>query len=456
MSGRFRNCNRAYQTDHPGSDHSVRADRDLPSYQGRVLRFGPLPRQRLSTLVPQILFRQVRWLDPYDGTDRVMDLGWDTERAERTVSSAPDRIIEGHGRLVVGPGLTDLYARSGEPGYEERETLDSLAAAARAGGYSRVTLLPSTTPPVDDPAQVDFLRKHFPAMGVEPIVLGAISHGLAGEQLAEVGYLAEAGVAGFTDDRPIQNWMLLRRFLDYVRVLNKPVLLWPCLSALAGGIALEGQWSIRLGLSGMPVQAQTTALAMMLELVVLSGTPVHFMRLSTARSVDLLRQAKASGLPVSGSVTIHHLIHGSPELESYDPCLRFDPPLGNPEDQLALIEGVADGTIDAVASDHTPWTYEEKHLPFAQAPAGSIALELVLPLIWRLVAEGRLSALRAWEVLSTGPEQVLRLEAQQRTTLVMFDPNRRWEVNQQSLHSRSLATAWLGKTVQGKVLETFV
>ncbi len=403
-----------------------------------------------------VFFKQVRRLDPEARIDQIADLYWDSDTGELTdPRDQPDRQIEGEGRLIVGPTFCDLYAHSGEPGYEERESLATLAAAALAGGYGRIGLLPAGSP-VDDPTQVDFLRKHFPDIGVEPLIIGAISRGATGEALSEAGYLAEAGVVAFSDDRPIANWLLLRRFFEYAQVLEKPVMVWPCLPALATGLALEGAWAFRLGLSGRPVQAETVALSGLLELVRLSGAPLHLMRISTARGVELVAQAKAEGLPVTASTTIHHLSHATPDLAGYDPCLRFDPPLGNPEDRLALVTGLQSGVLDAVASDHTPWTYAEKTLPFAQAPAGAIALELTLPLLWKHVRAGTLDALQAWAALSHRPERILGLPPQLRRSLVLFDPDKSWTVSPQTLRSRSHATAWLTKVLEGKVLEVFV
>jgi dihydroorotase len=396
----------------------------------------------------RIAFRQVRWLDPATNSDSVVDLTWDrNSKSFVEAVASPDRVIEGEGRLILGSALTDLYATSGEPGQEERESLKTLAASARAGGYGSVAILPNVTPPVDDPGQLDFIRKHWP----DALVYGAISHGLKGQSLSEVGYLAEAGVVGFTDNQPIQNWALLRRFLDYAQILQKPVLLWPWLPELATGSVFESVWATEFGLTGTPPQAETIALSGLLELMRLSRTSIHLMRISTARSVDLIRQAKLEGLPISASTTIHHLSHTSPELTSYDPNLRFNPPLGSPEDRDALVTGLEDGTLDAVASDHTPWTYEEKTLPFAQAPPGSISLEFTLPLLWNHVRSGNLSAIQAWKSLSSSPRKILNLPTQ--TALTLFDPDLSWTV--ENLQSRSRTTSWLGKTIQGKVLELF-
>lgn len=396
----------------------------------------------------RIAFRQVRWLDPETNSDSVVDLTWDrNSKSFGEPFPSADRVIEGGGRLILGSALTDLYATSGEPGHEERESLKTLAASARAGGYGSIAILPNVTPPVDDPGQLDFIRKHWS----NALVYGAISHGLKGEALSEVGYLAEAGVVGFTDNQPIQNWALLRRFLDYAQILQKPVLLWPWLPELATGSVFESVWATEFGLTGTPPQAETIALSGLLELIRLSRTSIHLMRISTARSVDLIRQAKAEGLPISASTTIHHLSHTSPELASYDPNLRFNPPLGSPEDRDALVAGIQDGTLDAVASDHTPWTYEEKTLPFAQAPSGSISLEFTLPLLWNHVRSGDLTAIQAWKSLSASPRKILDLPAQ--NALTLFDPDLLWTV--ENLQSRSRTTSWLGKTIQGKVLELF-
>ncbi|WP_287128626.1 dihydroorotase [Candidatus Cyanaurora vandensis] len=389
---------------------------------------------------------------------RVVDptRGWDGPeevwvQAGQRVGPHETTVTDGTG-WVSGPGLVDLYAHSGEPGHERRETLASLAAAAQAGGYQRLTLLPDTRPALD---QVNILRAlhNTWASPVQLGLLAAMTLGQAGEQTVEAGELAP-WVVGFTDAQPVGNWRQLRNFLEYVQPLARPVFVYAREGQLTQGVAREGATALALGLAGVPEVAETSGLQTLLALVRLTGTPVHVMRLATAGGVYLIRQAKQEGLPVTASVTVSHLIHTEDELWSLDPHLRFDPPLGSNLDRAALLAGLRDGTVDAIATDHTPWTYAEKTLPFTQTPAGSIMLELSLSLLWsRLVALGDLEALTLWTALSTGPRRILGLTDDTPGAMgwVAFNPAEPWQVNHQNLHSLSPATPWWGEMLQGRV-----
>ncbi len=296
-------------------------------------------------------------------------------------------VIDGRGQFL-GPGLVDLYSQSGEPGHEARETYESLRSAAAAGGFTRVGLLPNTQPAVDNVSAIAAIQQRNQqrnaASQTQLLPWATITLNGEGEQLTELAELAVAGAIGFTDSEPLANLVLLRRLLEYAQPLQKPIALWPYDHQLAGkGVAREGVDSLRLGLEGVSAIAETTALSTILECVAEFPALVHIMRVSTARSVDLLRQAKAQELPVSASVPWHHLIFDTCDLDRYDPQLRHDPPLGKPADRQALIEGVADGTIDAIAIDHSPYTYEEKTVAFDKAPPGAIGLELALPVLWQ-------------------------------------------------------------------------
>jgi dihydroorotase len=277
--------------------------------------------------------------------------------------------------------------------------------------------------------------------------------------MTELAELATTGGVGFADGQSLTNWQLLRRVLEYLRPLNQPVALWACDSALTGnGVMREGLVSIQLGLPGTPAMAETVALAALLECVEIIGTPVHLMRLSTSRGVELIRQAKARGVPVTASTTWMHLLLNTESVDSYDSSLHIAPPLGNPQDQEALRQGLREGVLDAVAVDHTPFTYEEKTVAFAEAPPGAIGLELALPLLWHhLVERGDWSPLELWQRLSTKPLECLHLQPEsiqpdQPAELTLFDPRQEWKVDERSLKSLSSNTPWLGKEIQGRVV----
>ncbi|MEM9536491.1 MAG: dihydroorotase [Cyanobacteria bacterium P01_E01_bin.45] len=377
------------------------------------------------------------------------------------IEGIPDgsEVVDASG-WVIGPGLVDLYAQSGEPGYEQRETLQSLGQAALAGGFTQVGLLPTTHPVVDTPDRLQAILNQASTFAPQWLPYAAITQNAAGESLTELAELNDSGAIAFCDNHPIASLPLLRRFLEYVHPLQMPILLWPQEPALAGGAMLEGEWSIRLGVKGICAAAEPLAIAQILELVALTNTPVHLMRLSQARSVELVRQARSSGLPISASTTWMHLLLCDRDIEPfhYHPALHLAAPLGTERDRQALIEAVKDGAIAAIATDHTPYTFEEKTVSFAEAPAGAIGLELALPLLWQeLVKSGTMSAEELWAALSTHSASVLGIAAPQLTVgepanCTIFDPDLTWNVDEQSLSSLSAATPYWHKTVKGKPL----
>lgn len=413
------------------------------------------------------LLRQVRILDPVSNTDRTADvliIDGVIRSVESEITEFPSKaeMRDGTG-LILGTGLIDLYSHSGEPGFEDRETLDSLTQAALAGGFTRLALLPDTLPAVDNPASVAWFRAQAQKRSVPQVLnWGALTLGVKGEQMAELVELAEAGIVGFADGQPIHSRILLRRVLEYAQACSKPIALWCCDKELTGnGVVREGDESIRLGLPGSPAYSETAPLAALLECVATIGTSVHLMRISTARSVELIRAAKAQGIPVTASTTWLHLLLNITAVRSYDPGLHLAPPLGNPADQTALIQAIKDGVLDAIAIDHSPFTYEEKTVAFAESPAGAIGLELALPLLWHgLVESGALSALTLWQALSTHPARCLgqppaTIVPGQPAELILFDPQQAWQVTPQTLKSRSSNTSWLGQEIRGRVIKTW-
>lgn len=415
------------------------------------------------------LLRQVRLLDPVSDTDRTADVLLTEGRVEAIADSltnlpADTRVTECKGQIVA-PGLVDLYSHSGEPGFEERETLESLLKAAAAGGFTRVAILPDTAPAIDNPASVTWVQTHRENLGTALPALycwGALTLGAKGEQMTELGDLAATPVVGFADGRPITNLTLIRRLLEYGQPLRKPIALWCNNPELAGnGVMREGLDSMKLGLPGISAYAETAALAAVLECVEAIQTPVHLMRVSTARGVELIQAAKERRVPITASTPWINLILDTEALGSYDPNLRLNPPLGNPSDRQALVEAVRTGVVDAIAIDHTPYTYEEKTVAFAEAPSGTIGLELALPLLWqKLVESGTWSALELWRALSSRPAVCLNqpaplLQVGQPTEMILFDPTQPWAVETAALKSRSSNTFWLRKPLTGRVLQTW-
>lgn len=416
--------------------------------------------------MPRELLRQVRLLDPVAQTDRVVDVliaGEVIQSVAPQIDSLPDETdVRDCTGLVLGPGLVDLYSTAGEPGFEARETLRSIAEAAVAGGFTRVSLLPGTHPVTDSPEQVEWLLAHRPHLPVQLQPWAALTQNLEGQKLVELAELAVTNICGFSDGQPLKTGVLLRYALEYLKPLQQCVMVWPCDRTLAAqGVIREGIQALQTGLPENPVMAETTALASLIEMIEILQTPVHIMRVSTARSVALIAAAKDRGMPITASTSWMYLLCNSEDLRTYDVNLRLDPPVGNPLDQVALIEGLETGVIDAIAVDHQPHTYEEKTVPFAEAPPGAIGLELVLPLLWQhFVATGRWSALDLWTKLSTSPLKILNqtptaLIENQRAELTLFDPNQSWAVSANSLRSRSSNTPWLGQSIIGRAVKTW-
>lgn len=410
------------------------------------------------------LFQQVRLLDPLSNTEQIADV-LITEgkisaiESQISLDTADIDIINGQD-LILAPALVDLYSSSGAPGHEDRETFESLTKAAIAGGFGQVAILPSTIPVIDNPATLALLQQKLASEQVKFCFWGALTQDLAGQQLSELADLAEAGVIGFSDNKPHSNLNLLRRLLEYTQPFNLPVALVPVELKLQGnGVMREGDISMKLGLHGVPAISETVAIASILELVATTKTSVHLMRISTARGVELIKQAKERGLLITASTSWMHLLFNTEAISTYNSNYRLQPPLGSETDRLALIKAVKTGVIDVIAVDHTPYTYEEKTVAFEQAPCGVIGLELALPTLWEnLVAKGILSPLELWKALSLNPLTCLKKApfnlkiGVPLSELVLFNPYQKWEVNAENLQSIAYNTPWLGKQIQGKII----
>ncbi|GCL35188.1 dihydroorotase [Sphaerospermopsis reniformis] len=413
------------------------------------------------------LLQQVRVIDPVSETDQIADVliveGEIKAIAPQISDISADTVIKDCRGLVVGTGLVDLYSHSSEPGFEERETLVSLLQAASAGGFTRVTVLPDTNPAIDNPALVTQLQQKRVEKGSPHLqVWGGMTLDLAGKQLTEFADLVTTGVVGFTDGKPWENLGIVRRVLEYLQPFGKVVAFSPCDRSLSlNGTIREGAEALRIGLPHVPPSAETSAIAALLELVAEIRTPVHIMRVSTSRSVELIATAKFQGLPVTASTTWMHLLLNTADIKSYHTSLHLEPPLGNATDVKALRAGVRGGVIDAIAIDHAAYTYEEKVQAFSESPPGAIGLELALPLLWEnLVETGEFTALELWQVLSNKPaaclqQQIKPIKPGEKAELTLFDPEKIWRVSRESLYSQADNTPWFGKDIKGRVLQTW-
>lgn len=384
------------------------------------------------------------------------------------------RVLDAGGCVVV-PGLVDLHAHLRQPGAEEAETVESGSRAAALGGYTAVLAMPNTDPPVDCAAvALEVLGLGDKAL-CQVAVAGTITVGRAGERLAPMGELAALGVRVFTDDGAgVQDAGVMRRALEYGHGLGVTLAQHCDVDALsAGGVMHEGAWSSRLGLPGVPAEAEELMVARDIALARLTGGRVHFLHLSTARALDMVRAAKAEGLAVTAEVTPHHLTLTDAELAGYDALFKVNPPLRAPDDVAALRAGCASGVLDAVATDHAPHPPEAKDTTMDVAAPGMLGLETALAVTLGALcgADGHdgSAAMTRRDViglLSWGPARIAGLDVGHGgdqggpiadgapANLCVFDPGERWEVDPSRLASRSRNTPWAGRTLAGRVRHT--
>jgi dihydroorotase len=364
----------------------------------------------------KLLLRGARMIDPASGTDSVQDIligGGRITKIGGSLSDPSAKVIDLAGKIVC-PGLVDMHVHLREPGYEHKETIETGSLAAAAGGFTAVVAMPNTDPVCDNGSVVEFIAQRAQeTAAVRVYVAGALSRGLKGEELSELAEMKRAGAVAASDDGVgTQSSAVMRRAMEYCRMLSLPVLAH-CEDAelSAGGQANEGYNASVLGLKPYSRAAEEAMVARNIALCEVTGSQLHIQHVSCANSVDIIRTAKARGLPVTCEVTPHHLTLTDESLYGYDTCFKMNPPLREPADLTALREGLKDGTIDCIATDHAPHAQEEKEVEFELAPFGVIGLETALALILtELVAAGVLSLQQAIEKLSLAPARVLGIE----------------------------------------------
>ena len=408
-----------------------------------------------------------RVIDPKHGLDRVTSL-YVADGAVAAIGAAPsgfraDRVIDARG-MVVCPGLIDLSARLREPGFEYKATLESEMQAAVAGGVTSLACPPDTDPPLDEPGLVQMLKHRARSLNQAHVYpIGALTVGLQGVELTEMGELAEAGCVAFSHaEAPLTDTGVLLRAMQYAATFGHRVWLRAQDAHLGkGGVAHDGEVSTRLGLPAIPAAAETIALASILALVRSTGVRVHICRLSTAEGVAMLRAAKEDGLPVTCDVAVHHLHLCDIDIGWFDPQCRLIPPLRGTRDRAALRAGLADGTIDLACSDHTPVDDDGKQVPFGEAEPGATGLELLLPLTLKWAQEDGIALPEALARITAQPAAVLgsnagHLGVAAAADICIFDPARYWRVEPSALKSQGKNTPFVGLEVCGKVLITIV
>ena len=413
----------------------------------------------------KLVIRHGRLIDPASNHDAVADL-YIADGRIAAVGAAPDgfaadREIDARG-LVVAPGLVDLCARMREPGAEG--ALKREMRAALAGGVTGVVCPPDTDPPLDEPGLVRMLRQRSrEAAGARLYPLGALTAGLKGEVLAEIETLAEVGCVAFMQTRalPHDNGVLLQ-ILRYAKTFDLPVWLRPVEDTLAGeGVAGAGAVAGRLGLPAVTALAETVALHTIFELQRASGARVHLCRLSSAAGIELVRQARREGLRVTADVGVHHVHLTDVDIGYFDPDFRLDPPLRTQRDRDAILAGLADGTIDAICSDHAPVGEDDKLLPFGEAAPGATALETLLPLVLKWGAQAKLPLAATLARVTSAPARILdeptgRLAVGAKADVVVFDPQAHWTVTRAELVSRGGNTPFSGYELLGRAMLTLV
>ena len=413
-----------------------------------------------------ILFHNVRLLDPASGLDqtgallvrdgRIADLGGNLGRPDGAET------IDGEG-AVLCPGLVDMRVEVGEPGGEWRETVASAAVSAAAGGITTVAALPDSRPAIDDPALVRLLRARGEETGSLTVLpYGALTRGCRGEEMAELGLLREAGAVAFTDGaRAIAPARLMRLALTYARGFGAKVVQHPEEPTLAeGGAATEGELATRLGLPGIPTEAEAILVGRDIRLARLTGGAVHFAHVSTAAALALIRAAKDEGLHVTCDTAPPYFDLNETAIGDWRTYAKLSPPLRHDSDRRAVAAALLDGTIDAVASDHQPRDADDKRLPFAQAATGGAGLATLLGVTLAQVHGSGLPLSRAIELLTAAPARLLGVGAGTLAKgapadLCLFDPERVWQVVAGNLPGRAQNTPFDGRALEGKVLGTW-
>ena len=417
----------------------------------------------------RVAYLNARLLDPESGLDQPGSL---VTEGSRVADFGPRVLNEGvaEGMTVVdcaglclAPGLVDMRVQLREPGEEHKETIETASRAAAAGGITAMAALPNTDPVVDDVAGVEFVaRRARDVKMVKIYTYGAITRRLEGKEITEFGLLTDYGAVGFTDSpKALADAQAMRRALSYARAFDAVIAQHAQEPALAKGVMNDGEVAARLGLEGIPAAAEVILVERDLRLVELTGGRYHVTNVSTAAALDAIRGAKARGLPVTCDTAPHYFTLNETEVGDYRTFAKVSPPLRGESDRRAVAEGLADGTIDAIASDHSPHDQDSKRLPFAIADFGIVGLETLLPLALAPYHRGEMSLLEVVRRITAAPSRILglragRLEKGAAADLVLFDLERPWRIDPDAFRSKSKNSPFEDHPVQGQVRRTVV
>ena len=416
-----------------------------------------------------ILLRNGRVLDPANNRDEIADLlvvdGRVADSAQHRVANAERSEIDCTG-LIIAPGLVDIHVHLREPGQAAKETIASGAKAAAAGGFTTIVCMPNTSPPVDNPSVVTWIMEKARAEAcVNVLPTGAITKATSGEELAPIGSMQKAGIVALTDDgHCVQNHELMRRALEYARMFGLVVMDHCQDYDLVGkGVMHEGYWSTVLGLPGWPAAGEEIIVQRNALLAELCETPIHCQHLSSAGSVRILAEARSRGVPITGEVCPHHIALTDEAVRGFDTNFKMNPPLRTQRDIEALIQGIADGTISVLASDHAPHANYEKEVEFDEAPFGILGLETQLGLFLDILVHKRraIELPRLIALFTVEPARLLGLDAGTlglgaRADITVIDPDLEWMVDNATTFSRSCNTPFHGWELKGRAVRTIV
>jgi dihydroorotase len=418
----------------------------------------------------RLAFRNARLVDPASGLDakggllvengRIADIG---PRLFNNSEPRDPEVIDCKG-LILAPGLVDCRVFTGEPGSEHRETLATASEAAAAGGVTTIVTMPNTNPVIDEPSLVDFIRRRAQATAkVRVAPMAALTQGLAGQVMTEIGLLKEAGAVAFTDgDRTVANARVMRRALSYAATFDALVVGHAEDPELVADAAItESEFATRLGLPAAPALAEAIIVERDIRLVELTGARYHFGQISTRAALEAVAAAKRRGLPVTCGVAAHHLLLNELDVGGYYTFRKVKPPLRSEDDRAAMVEGVASGVVDVIVSSHEPQGADTKRQTFAAAAFGAVGLETLLPAALALCHEGHAGLAHVLAALTSAPARILGLSAGnlakgQPADLVLIDPDEPFVVDERTLHSRARNTAFEARKFQGRARMTFV